>query len=358
MPFVISVRIHELPDNAEKESEGDDAMELVQEGVDASKHDSSPSRADIEMSGNGVDDELEYCSMDEDDTTPYINPHPEATSSGIHDQPTREQPSVPKSMDNAKNLDYEILKSTFDYIIRFNRNGGNGKLFRQSPRLTLQQELEALAGDSGSNPGDLDCPVFRNSDHRQMTLTFMALDAMHKYEEPTYVPRLADDLETLFYVSLWRGLGARAGDKVNPRMDTRLRLPREFKSYTIDTVKNAKRRLFLDTRYGRPIVKNIMFMHPIAMHLAVAWYEVMRCSYSGKILNATRRAKYQEEGEAIPAGLLEEESEDVPPGAMMYYTGAQSTNLVCNAPCCRTHWARWAKKINLNKNLDGLWESG
>lgn len=355
MPFVVSVRVHELLDNAEKESEGDNAMELMQEGGDANEHDSS---ADIEMSGDGDDDELEYCSMDEDDTAPYINLQPEATSSSIPDQPTKEQPSVPKSLDSAANLDYEILKSTFDCIVRFNRNGGNGKHSRQSPRMTLKQELEALAGDSVLNPGDLDYPAFRKLDHRQMTLTFMALDAMHKYDEPTYVPRHADDLETLFYVSLWRGLGARAGDKVNPRKDTTLRLPREFKSYTIDTVKNAKRRLFLDTRYGRPIVKDIMFMHPIAMHLAVAWYEVMRCSYSGKTLNATRRAKYQGDGEAIPAGPLDEESEDVPPGAMMYYTGAQSTNLVCNAPCCRSHWARWAKKMNLNKNLDGLWESG
>lgn len=352
MPFVVSVRIHEIPDNVKKESESDDAMDLVHESRGASEHNSSPSRADIEMSGDGDDDELEYYSVDEELTSPHINLQPEAISSRIPDEPTKE-PSLPRSMDSTANLDYNILKSTFDRIIRFNRNGGNGKRSRQSPRITLQQELEALPGDSGFN---LDYPAFRNSAHRQMTLTFMALDAMHKYNEPTYVPRLADDLETLFYVSLWRGLGARAGGKVDQRLET-TRLPREFKSYTIETVKNAKRRLFLDTLYGRPIVKNIMFMHPIAMHLAVAWYEVLRCSYSGNTLNATRRAKYKEEGEAIPAGLLDEESEDVPPGAMMYYTGAQSTNLVCNAPCCRSHWARWAKKMNLNKNLDGLWVS-
>jgi len=366
MPFVVSVRIHNLDENVERKSTGDDASSLLQLGGDSSVHGPSiaddqspttPSRTDIQMS-DCIDDELEYSSSNEEDM-PYITPLPEISTSTIPDKPANKQPFVPKSMDVAADLHtfYEILNSTFNYIKNFNMKEGKGRKTTQSPRstpLTLEQEVES----SGScpNPGD-QRPAFRNSDYRQMTLNFMALDAMHKKDEPVYAPRLTDEFEALFYVSFWRGLGARGGGKVDRRCAPKLWLPREFRSFTFDTVKNAKRRLFLDARYGRPVVKNIMFVHPITMHTAVAWYEVMRCSYSGKTLNATRRAKHQEEGKEIPARLLDEETENIPPGAMMYYTGAQPTNLICNAPCCRTHWARWAKKMNLNKNLDDLWES-
>ena len=192
------------------------------------------------------------------------------------------------------------------------------------------------------------CHAFPKTGYRQSTLIFMPLEIMDMKDQPAFAPRLGHDFESVFYVFLWSSLGARGGGKAHRRCSRPEILPRELRSNrSFDTIKKWKTEFYFNPRNGRSVVNDIQFTDPNAMNFALGLYDLFRCSTLGGVHNTFTREDLLKKGEAVPEWLTEHGREDVPPGAMAYFTGARQNGPNCEADCCRMHWATWAKRMNM-----------